>query len=191
METKSVSSGKTGLSGQPLLPKETFFLNQDEAEMAASFVVRDPEFFTRRPAFGNAGGPDVLELTDKGREYAFRLACSSRFALTIDHIRALELIHGFGADGIGVDKVSPQQYSYANALDFSVHSENAQATLAASLNGDQETYAAIRDRNQLIWNDGSSWPPRFKITGLGSDLLQSAAAVGKAMLKKFEQNAVH
>lgn len=62
----------------------------------------DPRLWTTRRAFGVAGGPDEIVLTDEGSARAFSVGAQVRLG---DTAKALETLHSSGGEGMLVVRV--------------------------------------------------------------------------------------
>lgn len=149
-----------------------------------SFIGMDEGWFVSRPAFGVAGGPNVVELSDDGWEFVFDFASVYRLNPDASHINAIRFLLANGPTEI---KNLPA-HIYAALRELSIAQvgdadENYPKPLALSLNGDQYAYDAFLDSVRIVRVVKSE----YFLTELGKAWVLSATHVAQALIDEYNR----
>lgn len=170
---------------------DNLFLTDSELAGAFTWVAANDLLFQSAPVFGVAGGPDAIGLTDAGKLLSYDLAAVYRFRITLADIWVLEQLAAVGELGVPVTSFAGKTHSAARKLDSMLDDSLAQASIAASLRGDQVEYDRLQDRGRLVRVEHALAIPTYRITSLGNELVGAARKVAEAMLEQRNQRHHH
>lgn len=149
-----------------------------------SFIGMNEAWFVSRPAFGVAGGPDVVELSDAGWEFVFDFASVYRMKPSAAHIDALRFLLANGPTEIKNLPVhfygSLRELSHAQLGD---RDENWTKSLSLSLKGDQYEYDRFLDGVHVVRVVKSE----YFITDLGKKWVVSACGVADSLINEYNR----
>jgi hypothetical protein len=169
---------------QTYIPR--FFLSEAEAQWAADFQAWNDDYFSLAPRFGCAGGPNVVVLSEKGRQRAYDMACIYRLKLSASDINTLETVNAYGVDGVVILTLPRDIQAKINRLTFLISNDVSSKMVAASLGNDIEEYGRLREVNQLISVSIKDGHLTYRTTALGKELVHTAHIVGAGMIRARE-----
>lgn len=149
-----------------------------------SFIGMREEWFVSSPAFGVAGGPDVIELSDAGWAFVFGFASAYRLKMRADHVDALRFLIANGPTEI--KHIPAPNYAALRELalvQFGDPSDNWTKALALSLNGEQDECDRFLGGVHLVRVVQSE----YFITELGKKLVASACLVAVDLIKEYDR----
>ena len=149
-----------------------------------SFIGMNEEWFVSRPAFGVAGGPVVVELSDAGWEFVFDFASVYRLKMNIGHVDALRFLLANGPTEI--KNIPVHIYGALRELSLVQIGDPDEIwtkRLTLSLNGDRYEYDYFLDGVNLVRVVKSE----YFITALGKKLILSACGVAESLINEYNR----